>query len=30
MNNLKEKKETIRRQDRELYSKMEKIAARIK
>ena len=30
MNNLKEKKEIIKRQDREIYSKMEKIAATYK
>ena len=30
MNNLKEKKEIIKKQDREIYSKMEKIAATYK
>ena len=30
MNNLKEKKEIIKRQDREIYSKMEKMAATYK
>ena len=30
MNNLKEKKEIIKRQDREIYSKIEKIAATYK
>ena len=30
MNNLKEKKEIIKRQDREIYSKMEKIVATYK
>ena len=30
MNNLKEKKEIIKMQDREIYSKMEKIAATYK